>query len=122
VAVPTRRELIDAAYAKLEANGPTDFARKLGLGVGGYLKVYRWTRQDGRLDYEDTIRMLDVLGWLRTEETPADLAAEFVRRLDAGEKIPARDRERVAAQVEALAGAYLRLAERLRAASQRATR
>lgn len=55
-------EFIQAVWTELEATGPTDFARKLGLGPDGLQKVSRW-RKGGRLDYEDVMLMLRRTGW-----------------------------------------------------------
>lgn len=57
----TRVEFVDAVWDALGASGPTDFARKLGLGPDGLQKVRRW-RQGGRLDYEDVTLMLAKTG------------------------------------------------------------
>ena len=58
----SRTEFIEAVWEDLGAKGPTDFARKLGLGPDGLQKVRRW-RHGGRLDYEDVMQMLARTGW-----------------------------------------------------------
>lgn len=60
--IPSSTDFIQAVWDELEATGPTDFAKKLGLGVDGLQKVRRW-RKGGRLDYEDVMAMLERTGW-----------------------------------------------------------
>jgi hypothetical protein len=56
-------QFVERVWQELAATGPTDFARKLGLGPDGLQKVRRW-RAGGRLDYEDVMQMLELCGWL----------------------------------------------------------
>lgn len=99
---------------KLGTREPYQVAKRLGLGVEGYQKARRWIEQDKPLRWEDAALMLDILGWLRTEETPIEQIEAYIKRLDAGERIPARDRERVAARADRLGQDLHHLAERIR--------
>jgi len=110
---PTRSELLDLAWERVGATGPYDFVRKVGLGELGYQRYTRW-RRGGPIRYEDAWKLLDALGWLRTDPTPLEAAEDLIRRLDAGERIPRRHRERVAVQVERVAEALPGVVARLR--------
>lgn len=121
-AAPSRRELLNAVAEKLGVPGPDNdtgpsgayqLAKNLDLGTDGYQKARRWYK-GGPIQYEDAWKLLEAIGWIKTESSPIDVAADYIRRLEEGEKIPKRERERAAVQLERLGASLPRLAERLR--------
>jgi len=115
---PTRQEVIRATWDKLKPAGRTDFARKLELDQGGYLKVKRWLDDDAPLQWEDAAKMLTILGWLRTEPSLIEQIEDHVRRQKAGWQPSRRERERVARLADRLQEDVGRLAAYLREGSQ----
>ena len=71
MAPPSSISFVQSVWNQIGATGPTDFARRLGLGPDGLQKVRRW-RRGGRLDYEDVMRMLEVTGWFSPGRPAAD--------------------------------------------------
>lgn len=101
---PPTSEFIECIWDAVEATGPTDFARKLGLGPDGLQKIRRW-RKGGRLDYEDVMLMLQRAGlfaWGQDGQTQAAARSLEVRLESLAKQLAANQRQGLKNQREAL--------------------
>lgn len=108
---PDQEELLRLAKAKLgispkgRATGDTELARRLGWDTG---TARQRVRRGSGLTYEQTWSLLDALGWIKTEFSNLELIENAVKRLDEGEAVPKKERDRLAARADDLSG-YLKL-------------
>jgi len=95
-----------------------DFYRALGLDAAQAEQRIRRVRAGGQLHYREAWAMLDALGWIRQEPAAIDVIVDYVNKLDAGEKVSTRERERVAKLVDRLEAQIHALAARVRGDAQ----
>lgn len=114
--------LLKAKYGitpKGRATGDTALARALGWDTANTRqRIRRWEREGKLPSYQETWAMLNALGWIRREPAPIDVIEDYVTSLDAGAKVSARERERVARLADRLETQVHRLAARVRGDDQ----
>ena len=96
--IPTAPELVAAAMEKQKIAGPTALARLMGAGPWSAQKVTRWIGGENEPNYEATVTLLGLAGWLKVPAafTPSaralDAAAETEQEArglrEAGRKRP----------------------------------